>query len=237
MANRALCVGADAILMWFKENAETPFYSVWKGTDLLYQNNTNDMEIAAEKLYNNTIAAEQNGFNDVLMLKLHPIIEKNGYVTKKTDVIGSCTFRPAELVPYQPLQLYNQQAANSNDLILQKLNGIESRLNNLEEEEIEEEEPQKKGLGAIFENLLQNEQVQAAILGIAGNFINKIMPQNNDKTLALGAITDEQQHKIDTAINILKQHDECLGDDLMRLADMAINNNGQFKFLLSMLRK
>jgi hypothetical protein len=55
--------------------------------------------------------------------------------------------------------------------------------------------------------------------------------------MALAGIPEEQDEKILLAINILKQHDECLGDDLIKLSEMAVTNNGQFNFLLSMLRK
>ena len=51
-----------------------------------------------------------------------------------------------------------------------------------------------------------------------------------------GAATD-QEAKIDEAIEVLKQFDANLGDDLLLLAEMALNDKQQFNFLLKMLRK
>ena len=232
--NKALGVGVNSVLHWFETNAEHPYFSVWdtKKT-ILFQNSADDMDVAVQKLSENITAAEQNGYNDVLILKLHPKKEKSGYVTDKSETIASFTFRPVELPQYQPYNQYQQN--NSSNAILEKLTGIESRLNAIEEEEEEVEQP--KGIAGYVETLLQNEQIQSAMAGIVTNFLGKILAPKMSNQMALAGIPEEQDEKILLAINILKQHDECLGDDLIKLSEMAVTNNGQFNFLLSMLRK
>jgi len=234
--NKALGVGVNSVLHWFETNAEHPYFSVWdtKKT-ILFQNSADDMDVAVQKLSENITAAEQNGYNDVLILKLHPKKEKSGYVTDKSETIASFTFRPVELPQYQPYQPYQQN--NSSNAILEKLTGIESRLNAIEEEDVEEEVEQPKGIAGYVETLLQNEQIQSAMAGIVTNFLGKILAPKMSNQMALAGIPEEQDEKILLAINILKQHDECLGDDLIKLSEMAVTNNGQFNFLLSMLRK
>jgi len=234
--NKALGVGVNSVLHWFENNADTPYFSVWDKKTMLFQNSADDMEVALQKLSDNISAAEQNGYNDVLILKLHPKKEKSGYVTDKSETIASFTFRPAELPQYQPYQQYAQNNSNSN-AILEKLTGIESRLNAIEEEEIEEEVEQPKGIAGYVETLLQNEQIQSAMAGLVTNFLGKILAPKISNQMALAGIPEEQDEKILLAINILKQHDEFLGDDLIKLSEMAVSNNGQFNFLLSMLRK
>ena len=231
--NKALGVGVNSVLHWFETNAEHPYFSVWdtKKT-ILFQNSADDMDVAVQKLSENITAAEQNGYNDVLILKLHPKKEKSGYVTDKSETIASFTFRPVELPQYQPYQPYQQN--NSSNAILEKLTGIESRLNAIEEEE---EVEQPKGIAGYVETLLQNEQIQSAMAGIVTNFLGKILAPKMSNQMALAGIPEEQDEKILLAVNILKQHDECLGDDLIKLSEMAVTNNGQFNFLLSMLRK
>ena len=232
--NKAVGVGVNSVLHWFETNAEHPYFSVWdtKKT-ILFQNSADDMDVAVQKLSENITAAEQNGYNDVLILKLHPKKEKSGYVTDKSETIASFTFRPVELPQYQPYNQYQQN--NSSNAILEKLTGIESRLNAIEEEEEEVEQP--KGIAGYVETLLQNEQIQSAMAGIVTNFLGKILAPKMSNQMALAGIPEEQDEKILLAINILKQHDECLGDDLIKLSEMAVTNNGQFNFLLSMLRK
>jgi hypothetical protein len=46
----------------------------------------------------------------------------------------------------------------------------------------------------------------------------------------------DQDAKIDEAIETLKQFSPNLGDDLILLAQLALNDPQQFKFLLKMLR-
>ena len=80
-------------------------------------------------------------------------------------------------------------------------------------------------------------RIQLRLVKIKLNFLGKILAPKMSNQMALAGIPEEQDEKILLAVNILKQHDECLGDDLIKLSEMAVTNNGQFNFLLSMLRK
>jgi len=189
----------------------------------------NDKNIGREHLINALIALKNNAQNtNTYLLQL---VEN-----KRTKNTPSVTFQLNQkdmVSPYMPMVIPHN---NNNDLILQKLNGIESRINAIEEDDeeiLEEEKP--NGINGIIDTLLQNEQIQIAMVGAVTSLLGKFMPQNKPMTLA--GIPEEQDEKIIGAIAILKQHDANLGDDLMKLADMAENNNGQFNFLISMLRK
>lgn len=188
----------------------------------------NDKNIGREHLINALIALKNNAQNtNTYLLQL---VEN-----KRTKNTPSVTFQLNQkdmVSPYMPMVIPNN---SNNDLILQKLNGIESRINAIEEEDIEEEEEKPAGITGIIDTLLQNEQIQIAMVGAVTSLLGKFMPQN--KPMAIAGIPEEQDEKIIGAIAILKQHDANLGDDLMKLADMAENNNGQFNFLISMLRK
>ena len=52
----------------------------------------------------------------------------------------------------------------------------------------------------------------------------------------LDGVESDQDQKIDEAIETLKQYTPNLGDDLILLAQIALNDPQQFKFLLKMLR-
>jgi hypothetical protein len=125
-----------------------------------------------------------------------------------------------------------------NDRMLQILETINTRLAALEtveeDEEEEEEVKQDTGLMGLVDTALKSEQMKEMLIngfmGLANKFIQP-------KTTALAGIPEEQDAKIAQAIETLKQHDNILGDDLLKLASIAVNDNGQFNFLLSMLRK
>jgi len=190
-----------------------------------------DKNIGREHLINALIALKNNPQNtNTYLLQL---VEN-----KRTKNTPSVTFQLNQrdmVSPYMPMMMPSNNNNNNNDLILQKLNGIESRINAIEDEDIEEVEEKPAGINGIIDTLLQNEQIQIAMIGAVTSFLGKYMPQN--KPMALAGIPEEQDEKIIGAIAILKQHNANLGDDLMKLADMAQNNNGQFNFLISMLRK
>jgi len=124
-----------------------------------------------------------------------------------------------------------------NDRMLQMLESINTRLAALEtvEEDEEDEEPkQDNGLMGLIDHALKSEEMKGMLIngfmGLANKFIQP-------KTTAIAGIPEEQDAKILQAIELLKQHDNILGDDLLKLASIAVNDNGQFNFLLSMLRK
>jgi len=228
--------GADNVLNWFEANAKEPYFSVWKGREILFSNNENDFEAAKDKLHSNIVAGEQNNVTEDLQLRLHYKPAK-GYINNKSEYHSSLFFTPTEVETMHPATMYYQNN-NNNNAILEKLNGIESRISAIETDEDpeeEEEEEKPKGINGIIDTLLQNEQIQMAMINAATSFIGKFMPQN--KPMGIAGIPEEQDEKIIGAIAILKQHNANLGDDLMKLADMAQNNNGQFNFLISMLRK
>lgn len=232
---RSWVSGADNVLSWFEANANEPYFSVWRGRDILFSNNENDFEVAKQKLHDNIVAGEQNNVTEELQLRLHHAPAK-GYINNKSEYHSSLYFSPAETEAMQPATMYYQNSNNKNE-ILEKLNGIESRIAAIEtDEDIEDDEDDKPtGINGIIDTLLQNEQIQMAMVGAVTSFLGKFMPQN--KPMGIAGIPEEQDEKIIGAIAILKQHDAQLGDDLLKLADMAENNNGQFNFLLSMLRK
>jgi len=52
----------------------------------------------------------------------------------------------------------------------------------------------------------------------------------------LGSVEVEQDDKLIKSIEILKANDDKLADHLEILANMSIDNPGQFKWLISMLK-
>jgi len=123
-------------------------------------------------------------------------------------------------------QLY---AGSVNNAILSRLEAIEQKISADDQDEEEEEQPQNMGLSGI----VNNPEFQSMIVQYIGAIVDRVIPIKK-QSVAINGIDD---NKLETALQILKKHDPELESDLMILADMAENNPGQFKFLLSMLRK
>jgi hypothetical protein len=162
----------------------------------------------------------------------------------KPDAKGKIQELPAGAVkfvtsnPEQIQEYYNGYAqrqqnyvSNNNNAILSKLEAIEKKI--AEDDENVEEINEPQGFAGMISGLVNNPDVQAMIANIFIGALDRFMPLKKE-TVAINGFDD---NKLDEALMILKKHDPELESDLMLLAKMAESNPGQFKFLLSMLRK
>ena len=239
MANpiKALNTGTDAVMRWYDENAKTPYWSVndSKG-DILFYYAGNDVDEAREHLENNLRMAESQGVEATLTLRIHAKCPKSGYFEKKDSGIVVTHFRPTSFNPtsYQPLQTMGY----ANNQLLDEIRSLKSEISAMKmqqemmEDDEEEEEPEEENMLAGF---MKNPQVQTMILSQLANIFS---PQQKVTHVAgvLDGVETEQDSKIDEAIERLKKHDETLGDDLLKLCEIAENDPMQWKMLLKMLR-
>jgi gluconate kinase len=230
MANKAQLVGTRQVLDWFTSEG-LPYYAIMDSKAIFSSNrNNDDIDEVADKLKRELLAFEQNKNSDVLTIK---VFEKPFRDAKKDDGTATRYIRLFdEYVGYLG-RVENTQ----NDRMMQILETINSRLaalETVEEDDEEEEVKQDTGLMGLIDTALKSEEMKGMLIngfmGLANKFIQP-------KTTALAGIPEEQDAKISQAIELLKQHDNILGDDLLKLASIAVNDNGQFNFLLSMLRK
>jgi hypothetical protein len=121
--------------------------------------------------------------------------------------------------------------------ILSELRALRMRV-----DEMESEEPEEKPagiLGALLNNEAAMNTLVSSVAGIAAAFMNKlaIKPINNT-TMPINGIDHEptEQQKINKAIEVLSKNDPNLGDHLLILAKMSIDNPSQFTWLLGMLK-
>jgi len=140
------------------------------------------------------------------------------------------TSNPDQIQEY--INGYNERqqnyVGNYNNAIMSRLEAIEKKIVKDDEEE-DDDEPQPQGLAG----LINNPDFQTMIVGYIGQIIDRVLPVKKE-TVAIHGFED---NKLDQALTILKKHDPELENDLMLLAEMAEKNPGQFKFLISMLRK
>jgi len=127
---------------------------------------------------------------------------------------------------------YRERIGNYNNAILSKLEAIEQKIA-IDQEEEEEIKQEPQGFSGIIAGIVNNPDVQVMLANIFMGALDRFMPLKKE-TVAINGFDD---NKLDEALMILKKHDPELESDLMLLAKMAESNPGQFKFLLSMLRK
>jgi len=227
---------ADAVLSYY-DQFDNAGYSVYAGhkqdaQSCRYTYTGEDKNIGREQLQDalSSILSNPDNTNTYCIVIL-------GQKGKKIEAINSITFqlnKHQSLQPYQPQQMAGYQ----NQALIGELNSLKSQIAALqmkldEEDDEDEEEPEEGGIAGFF----RNPQMQNMLLQ---GLQNLLMPTTTKVTNMAGVMdgpASDQDAKIDEAIETLKQFDANLGDDLILLAQLALNDPGQFNFLIKMLRK
>jgi hypothetical protein len=226
---KAMVTGTSGIMDWFDRNATSPYYSVWVNRkQLLFSWNDDDSEAGRSKLESDLYAIEQNGVNDLMIIKLHPKKDKAGYITDKTPIYGSLVCRPSELekVDYSMQRMagigYNSKMEETMNAILTKLNK--------EELEEEEEEPEDKG---VIGNLLAQPHIQNLLIAGLTTMLGKFAGVEPTQQMATGlaGIEDADTNEAIIILNNLMSKGVTI-DHLRKLDQMG---TVQLKTLLNML--
>jgi hypothetical protein len=180
---KAMTTGTNGVMDWFDRNATSPYYSVCEiisptKKELLFSCNEDSVDNARRILEENISAFEQNGVNTLYALILHPKKDKTGYITMNTPSHAMLKFRPAELeAPIYGVGAYTGGGGSNRyemEKIMEKLNLLESKLAESDQEEYEET-PQNP-INAMLSNMASNPQVQEALIsgliGVVGGFLN-----------------------------------------------------------------
>ena len=224
---KAMVTGTSGIMDWFDRNATSPYYSVWVNRkQLLFSWNDDDSEAGRTKLESDLYAIEQNGVNDLMIIKLHPKKDKAGYITDKTPIYGSLVCRPSELekVDYSMQRMagmgYNSKMEETMNAILTKLN----------QDEIEEEEPEDKG---VIGNLLAQPHIQNLLIAGLTTMLGKFAGVEPTQQMATGlaGIEDANTNEAIIILNNLMSKGVTI-DHLRKLDQMGAM---QLKTLLNML--
>lgn len=225
--NKAWCTGVNALMEWFDDHAEQPYYSVWRGRNLSFSWNNDDMEAGRLKLLNDISFAEHNNVSEVLTLKLHNKKDKSGYITSSTPTYGSLDFRPSPM-EQQSYGVSVPNAANSYAMekILDKLNVLESRIAGYEsmEDDYEEEEKPLSPINAMLNNPEIQQALVSGVMGMIGSFLG------NSGTVKSLAGADDQNEAIEL-LNVLMNKGVTV-DHLRKLSEMS---DAKLKSLLLML--
>jgi len=237
--NNVFLTGTNKVMEWYDQNAKTCFWSITdtKGSVVFY-NADNDENLSRDHLEANIRSAETAGLDCTFILRIHPKAPKEGYFVKNSPEMIVTKFRPVayETASMQPVN--NVQMGYSNNNLIGEIVSLKSQVAALqmqleEEHEEEEEEAEEGGLAGFFKNPQMQSMLLQTLQGI-------LMPTTTKVTNMAGVMdgaANDQDAKIDEAIETLKQFDANLGDDLILLAELALNDPGQFNFLIKMLRK
>lgn len=228
--NDAMFTGVENILSAYERLSQTPFYSVWKGKDLLFQFNEDDPQKGAVFLRENLEAAKENQNRDILKIKIHPKKEKT-FITDAAPSIATLYVRVCEWNPQQYVAQQNAIVGGYQEKIVQLLETMNNRLTVLEEEAEEEEDTQIDTINGVVDTI-------SGLLDkpIMNKLFDKLFGGNNvNAQPTLSGVPDNEKFK--AAIELLTIKDEHFESDMIKLAEIAEKKPLAFKMLIAELRE
>lgn len=223
---------AEDILNYYDQYDEAG-YSVYAGhkPDQSYCRFTytgNDKLLGREKLAEALSSVLSNPDNTNVYL-----LQILGNKGKKTEVLNSITFqlnKAQSIMPYQQVGMVNPNLMNEINALRSEIAALKMK-QEIEEDDDEEEEPEEENFLA---GLMKSPQVQTMILSQLSSLFAP--GQKVTHVAGIEETDTDQDEKIEEAVERLKKHDSQLGDDLLRLCEIAENDPMQWKMLLKMLR-
>jgi hypothetical protein len=224
----------------------SPYFVLAIGKDVKARNPKSDITFDSVEEAGQFIEAHIKGYEDhedkhKNIFKLYIFDEKPkakpaiDTAIKLADITISFQY-PKNAEYYQQKQNY---VSSGNAEILAELKALRMKVEEIEEEE-EEESPSL--IGALTSNpQLMNNMVNAA-MGIIAEVLNKFTPnqnqpmQQNINPAIAGVEEPSEAEKIKKAIEVLSRSDKDLGNHLLILAKMSVDNPSQFNWLINMLK-
>lgn len=224
--------GLDSVLKAFK-NRNVEYWSIWQDKSLMTKGEGID---------------ELKGFLEMLSesgctytLKVYEDVTDAAEIKDKTPADGSFNFKLVdEEEDYGPFTYSNKK-----NKLLQRIADLEAKL---AETKIEEEEETLEDvlIGAIKEpqKLLGLVNTAKAIFGITPTFapqfqtaqtMGNVEQQQQNTSVQKHEWSEEELMRIGQAIDVMKRYDENIVEHLEKLSKIAINNTGQFNFLINAL--
>lgn len=209
------------------ERRKVPAWSLWQGSQFMFKYEGDDMEQGGQELQS-ILEVLSDSTNAIYTLKVYEDLP-GGKIKDKTPHDGSFNFR---------LNADNQEITNSQygalrnqNAILEKLESLEKRLNEKDEEE-DDEPPSKLGLiGEILNDPGTSQIVLPLIMKAFGIGTTPSHPAMR----SINGIPDDDRATLNEAMQILKTADPKLPEHLMKLAKLSKESPDSFKFLLQTL--
>jgi hypothetical protein len=217
-----------------------PYFSFYVNNVKVASNeNSSDIEDASEKLRDELLTYENNeisSWDDKIIV--YTFADKNVMLKAgKTDISHKCSAALTVRFPdkrqnntyktdssFQVLQIL-QEMRNDMNIQREKIASLEAELQD------DDDDDDNPIIGALKSNPELMNTIVTGAMAALGNIFKK-----PTTITALGSIEVDQDEKLSKSIEILKANDENLSDHLEILANMSIENPGQFKWLISMLK-
>lgn len=243
--------GSGQVLGAYVAN-DMPAWAICNGKDIMFAAEETDMTAGEASLREALEMIKRGGSKAIFTLRVY---ELEG----KAKILSNTPFPRA--IPFtvfddeEELAPYDQRRRGYMREVEERLQAQDKVIMELRAElaEAEEQEEKPKGVGGFLAGVMESPQGQQMFWNVVGAIISKIVPmQNANGPAAVAGIGNQQAdveaeeiqsvlevgqpEKVQQAVNVLCTKDPKLGDHLLAVAAIAVNDPNKYKFLIGMLR-
>lgn len=239
--------GIDQVIEAYEMN-DMPSWSVWNGQNLMFAYEEEDINKGAAMLKQAVEMLQKGQSEGVYTLKVYK--DPPGEIRSNTAYSRAFNFHLFEEGGSK-----SPQAVRSNNILgvindrFQEMQAtiLDRVLDKIDREDEEEDKPAKApGLMGVINGMLENPQIQIAVANKLGALITGLLgiPQGPQAIAGINQqansqpptpLSEEQENKINQAIDILAAVDPLIGDNLLKIAAIARDTPGKYQMYVSML--
>lgn len=216
--------GTDAVLL-AAENRNVPNWAIFQGKQFLFKYEEGNMDESLQYLLSILQSLQISSATYTICF-----YEDDVKIKQNTPHDGSFNFKT---ISEGEREAKNQSYQNNSAAILQKLDAIETRLSLIEEEDEEEDEEEPGGLNGIVAGLLNEPDKLMQLINVGKSLLGIGSPQR--PAAVAGVPGNDEDEKINRAIESLKQSDPDFSIHIEKLAAIAKEQPKFFNQLIKML--
>lgn len=239
--------GVDQVLEAYEMN-DMSSWSIWNGPDLMFASESDDIDSGADLLKQSIAMLQKGGSDAAYTLKVYK--DPPGEIKSNTPYSRAFKFALFDGEGSRSPQATrtNNVLGAINDRFQEMQTAILDRvLAKIDHEDEEDAKPEKApGLMGVINGMLENPQIQMLVANKLGALITGwlgipsgpqavagIEPSANNEPPP--PLSEDQETKIDQALEILAARDPELGDHLLKIAAIARDTPGKYQMYITML--
>jgi hypothetical protein len=248
--------GTKQVVGAYRANDMAP-WAICSGKDIMFAFEEDDMEQGAQMLEEMLRKMEEGGSMAVYHLLTYEMADlgPSKKIKSNTPITRSFPFKiwyndgQADDNYGPTYQGRRQLQAEAEERVKKLEDEIKYLKDRIESEEQQEEEERPGGIAGIISGFMEMPGMKEALTAKLVGFVNeKIFPMKQNRPAAVAGIqappdveaqsilTPEQQTRAQNALNLLCTLDPMLGDHLEKIARIAVENPGQYNWLVGMLK-
>jgi hypothetical protein len=220
-------------------------WAIWNGKEMMFAHSSDDIEDGKNVLLAILKELYEGGSEAQFSLKVYEDIGEKDKIRSNTPWDRSFGFTLYGGEDYSPYQQGRRGYAAEAD---EKIKLLQLEIDDLKLALADAEEPEEKpeGINGLISGIMEMPGIKQALAAKLAGFINQVIPFGQPAAIAglpssdpgkpiPSLLNPDQQGKVQQAINILCTKDAKLGDHLMKIAEISLNNIKQYNGLVAML--